>query len=417
MCELTSAAYIAAALAAAGTTAPVIGQQQSRDAEQRAIAAEALRQQEFSDRQRAAVDTGRQAFEQENIQDAQAKAGQQREDAYRTAAEPSIPTYLPGQENAPQVVRDAVDQRRAANASTLGEEAKRKAALESWADALLGGRIAVNRSGQGVAREASFAQGSMEANKAERAAAKQKGSDWRFVGDLLNGAAMVVGAGGYRQRADARERLDGNAVWRARRRLQDAARQPRSVRAAGGAGLMPQRPSAWRIWLVKLQMRCLAARARYRQVRARARGAQHFALTAQRVAVRVADIAQVEMDGFPSAPGVAVMHDGTRHDLPTGTTLSLCGRSWPEVRAMSVLFPTTDDDGSIRLMETPVAGWAWIGGAAGPITPAGTLMELPDDAAWKLDGRVATVGTGEFFASVPAYQRWLEIRHAAVTPA
>jgi hypothetical protein len=195
MCEFTTAAYIAAALAVAGTAAQQIGQQQARKAESAAVQAEALRQEEFSRRQRKAIDTGREAFEEPTIQAAQDKAAGERETAYRAAASPSIAGYLPGQSDAPQVVRDAVDSRRVANADTLGGEAQRKAALEAWSDALLGGRIAIGRSAQDVSREASFAQGSRSAGAMEQSAAKMKGQGWRTAGDMLQLAGQVVGMG------------------------------------------------------------------------------------------------------------------------------------------------------------------------------------------------------------------------------
>lgn len=196
MCEFTTAAYVAAALAVAATAAQQVGAAQARKAETGAVQAEAERQRAIADRQMAATAQAQQSFEQPQIQAAQAKATGERETAYRAAAAPSITAYLPGQADAPQVVRDSVDQRRATDAGVLGAEAHNKAALEGWGDALLGGRIAIGRGAQEVAKQASFSQGSRNVLPSELAAAKYKGQGWRDLGTGLQIASQVVGMGG-----------------------------------------------------------------------------------------------------------------------------------------------------------------------------------------------------------------------------
>jgi hypothetical protein len=152
-------------------------------------------------------------------------------------------------------------------------------------------------------------------------------------------------------------------------------------------------------------------RALMRQILSRCRGGPRFVVTSGGIAVPVRDIVHLDLIGFPLRPGNAVVRDGTRHPLPQGSVLVLCGVTWSETRPLTVLRPHGGDDGSVRVAETPIAGWTWLGGSANPVTAHGALIELPDDTALQFDGHVLTVGAGESFSSIAAYTRAMQAKY------
>ena len=125
------------------------------------------------------------------------------------AASPAATGYLPGQTNAPQVVRDAMDAERAKTAAVLGQQADALGAMRGWGDTMFGINRTVAQTGESVARQADAARGNARVaaagaeSDARNAAyqqavdnyrmglATQTGAGLRAVGDIAKGAGNL----------------------------------------------------------------------------------------------------------------------------------------------------------------------------------------------------------------------------------
>lgn len=181
------AAIAPLALAAVGSGLQIAGQQQAQRAQAGVTSAETRRQAGYAQAGRDAVDRARQTFDA--VPQAQGQAETARREAYQTAADGAVGGYLPGQTDAARV---ELDRRRTTNAETATQESARRAALEAWGDALLGGRVASSRSASDVGIQGSFARGSAGVLPAEMQAAGTRGQGLRALGDIAVASSMFA---------------------------------------------------------------------------------------------------------------------------------------------------------------------------------------------------------------------------------
>lgn len=224
MCDPVSIAIAGAALSVAGTGASAVGSMRARDATnaatQQAMANTAAANRRAYERAAAtnedqarantqAINTVTQAAPRV----AQAPAELEQAAALRTgqymAASPAETGYLPGQVNAPQVVRDAVDAQRAKTAVSLGQQAAGLGNMRGWGDTVFGINRTVQQTGETAGQIAGAARGNARVAAAGAAGderllgqqqaldnfriglATQTGSGMRAIGDVAKGVGNI----------------------------------------------------------------------------------------------------------------------------------------------------------------------------------------------------------------------------------
>lgn len=221
MCEPATAVAVGSALA--GTALQYRGMQEASNAEADAIRAETGRQTRLADASRARVDQALSGVSRQSLDAETERATADRTVELRAAGRdlPNAGAYLPGQDSAPQIVRDEVDRRRALTEAFLDSNATNRARLGGWGDALFGGNIGIGRSAQDVATNAGFARGSASVLPLEQRGAMARGANTRMLGDLTvlggtmaapyagKGWASLFGAPVTGMRTDAAGRILG----------------------------------------------------------------------------------------------------------------------------------------------------------------------------------------------------------------
>ena len=224
MCEPTTIALAGLALSAVGTGVSAVSGMQARKATQRAAdesmrntaeankrsieRAKATNEQQSQANQQIAQTVTQAPEKITEVAGEQDQAAQIRAAQYR-AASPAATGYLPGQTNAPQVVRDAMDAERAKTAAVLGQQADALGAMRGWGDTMFGINRTVAQTGESVARQADAARGNARVaaagaeSDARNAAyqqavdnyrmglATQTGAGLRAVGDIAKGAGNL----------------------------------------------------------------------------------------------------------------------------------------------------------------------------------------------------------------------------------
>lgn len=194
MCTPTAIASLA--LTAAGTATSVAGQRAATKASDQANAAELARQKKLDDKQGAAfsetlagLDAGQQKAEL-----AKAIAGRQARAVERPA--PATEASLDASKEAPAVIQADFAESDAEGRSVGSALAKRKASLGAGQDLQLLNAIKLASGGRDVSMLGNFKRGSAGALPLELVAARESGGGLRTIGDILNAAGMITGAGG-----------------------------------------------------------------------------------------------------------------------------------------------------------------------------------------------------------------------------
>lgn len=182
---------VALGSAVVGSAMQMQGQRQAQAAQSRTMAAEQARQDSFAAASRDRVGTATDRVGAPATIAATEAATADRAAELRRVSTPATGQYLPGQGDAPQIVRDEIERRRAEAAGYLDQQGDARARLGGWGDALFGARQEIGRSGQDVATEAGFARGSAAVLPAELRAAQQRGQGWRTAGDLVTAGGML----------------------------------------------------------------------------------------------------------------------------------------------------------------------------------------------------------------------------------
>lgn len=207
MCEPATIIAGASLLAtAAGTAAQIKGQSDARKAQKSAVAAEITRQGDTRRHQLESIANTTNGIDRQSTDAATQEGAASRGAEYSAASAPAGTEYLPGQANAPQVVRDAVDQKQGAAGAYVGQQGQALANLGGWSDALFGTRRKIARNAQGIGIDATDAKASASLLGTDLAGAGFDGMGMRTAGDI-GVAAGTLGAGAGQQLYDGGAKL------------------------------------------------------------------------------------------------------------------------------------------------------------------------------------------------------------------
>lgn len=194
MCDPLSIAGAVATVA--GTGMQYLGSQKAQGAQDRVVAAEQQRQEQFR-REQAAVQDGAVTGQTRPEQDRKlAEAEGKRTATAQAAVMPSSVSEIPLAGNEASVVGDTIANRYAASADKARTEAGSRAKLGAWGDLNFGNLMDLTKSGQTQSMLGGFSRGSSGVVPIELEAASQAGGGFNTFGQLLGGLGKVSGAAG-----------------------------------------------------------------------------------------------------------------------------------------------------------------------------------------------------------------------------
>lgn len=195
MCGPFAAAALAAsaAMSIGSTLASRSADNAVQSAQSGAIAREAQRQKLLQAQAAGTFQKSLDRSQKPNQDQLQNEALTQRAQAYSNSTS-APPSYQPGTEGAPDVVKGEADRAIARADASTAQQAGAKAQLDSFGDVDQGNAISAGRNMDILKMLGNFSQGSQAVLPYELQAAQQRGAGKRTLADMLRAGSSIAGA-------------------------------------------------------------------------------------------------------------------------------------------------------------------------------------------------------------------------------